>query len=92
MAHALASLFAQLLLGLLAGDWWTPAAAMSALFIGREHAQAEYRWIERYGSGRRANMPWYGGLQPRVWTIKSLADCALPAAATSALALWVTYG
>lgn len=91
MIHVPVAIFAQLIFGLLAGDWWTPAAAMSALFIGREHAQAEYRWIERYGLGLRANMPWYGGFQPRVWTIKSLYDCLLPAAATLTLAALVTY-
>lgn len=27
------------------------------IFIGREHAQAEYRWIETFGSHRRAYLP-----------------------------------
>lgn len=40
-------------------------------FIGREIAQAEYKWIERYGFGRRANMPWYAPLDYRVWDVHS---------------------
>ena len=47
------------------------AVLMMAFFVGRELAQAEYKWIERYGLGRRYNMPWWGALDPRVWDIHS---------------------
>tara|TARA_R110000868_G_scaffold315944_1_gene576791 strand:- start:2906 stop:3178 length:273 start_codon:yes stop_codon:yes gene_type:complete len=87
MLHAVIAVGIQLLVGKLTGNWWLPAAAMSALYIGREHAQAEYRWIEHFGYGRRANMPWYGGFQPKAWTLKSLLDWVLPLLATVALAL-----
>lgn len=50
-----------------------------AFYIGREHAQAEYRWIDACGDGRRENMPWWGGCDPRVWNRKSLLDWLLPA-------------
>lgn len=40
-------------------------------FIGREIAQAEYRWIEYYGKGKRANMPWYVPLDLRLWDVHS---------------------
>ena len=40
-------------------------------FIGRELAQAEYRWIEHYGSGLRANMKWYSAFEPKVWDLHS---------------------
>ena len=40
-------------------------------FLGREITQAEYKWIERYGFGKRANMPWYGSLDPSVWDVHS---------------------
>lgn len=43
-----------------------------AFFAGREHAQAEYRWIEKFGQGKRANMPEWGGFDPRVWDTHSL--------------------
>ncbi len=41
-------------------------------FIGREHAQAEYRWIETFGEHKRANLPWWGALDKRVWDTHSL--------------------
>ena len=48
-------------------------------FLGRELAQAEYRWIERYGQGRRANMPWWGPVDRRVWDTHSwFWNLALP--------------
>ncbi len=56
------------------------AAFGSALFIGREHAQAEYRWIEQLGGHLRANMPWYGGFDPRAWNWSSLFDWLVPMA------------
>jgi len=40
-------------------------------FLGRELAQAEYRYIEQYGKGLRANLPWYGSLLPKVWDFHS---------------------
>lgn len=56
---------------------WMPLLA-AAFFLGREHAQAEYRWIDAYGGGQRANMPWWGGFDPRAWTFKGLMDWLLP--------------
>ena len=40
-------------------------------FIGREIAQAEYRWIEKYGNGKRANMHWYAPLDLSLWNVHS---------------------
>lgn len=45
--------------------------AAPLIFAGREHAQAEYRWIENFGSHRRAYLPWWGGLYRRVWDVHS---------------------
>lgn len=48
------------------------AAWLSVMFfIGREHAQAEYRWIETFGLGKRANIPWWATLDKRVWDFHS---------------------
>jgi hypothetical protein len=47
------------------------AVLSSAFFAGREYAQAEYKWIERYGDGKRANMKWWNALEPRVWNFHS---------------------
>ena len=52
---------------------------MGAFYYGREFTQAEYRWISKLGRGRRANMPIWGGLDPRIWTPKSIADAVVPA-------------
>lgn len=47
---------------------------VSAFYIGREHAQAEYRAIEHYYGGLRGNGPWWIGFQRRAWTGKGLFD------------------
>lgn len=73
MIHALIAI-AAFILHPLAG------LAAAAFFVGREVTQAEYRWIETYGSGKRPNMPWYGGFDPRAWNFKSVTDAALPVA------------
>lgn len=68
IGHPLAALAMQAVVGLATGNWWAGAALGAAFFVGREITQAEYRWIETYGLGRRANMPWWGAFDPRVWT------------------------
>lgn len=82
IGHLIAALAVQAAIGLLSGDWWAGAALGAGLFIGREHAQAEYRWIAAYTpDGRRAAMPWWGGFDPRVWNkLDAWADWIIPAA------------
>lgn len=46
-------------------------------YIGREHAQAEYRYIEAHGR-KRANCPWWCGFMPEAWTMKGIMDFLLP--------------
>jgi hypothetical protein len=87
LAHTAVAVGVQLVAGHLAQNWLVPGLVLSALYMGREHAQAEYRWIEHYGSGLRANMPWYGGFTPRAWTAKAMLDWVLPLAATTAVTL-----
>lgn len=86
MIHAVLAVMLQVLLGMLTGRWRMAAVASSTFFIGREIAQAEYRWIAAYGAGKRANMPWWGGLDPAAWTAKSVIDVALPVFATAVIA------
>jgi len=89
MQHTIMALIAQAAIGLLTGNWWAGAALGSAYFIGREVAQAEYRWIEHYGNGRRANMPWWGRFDQRVWPkLDQWLDWFAPLLATCAVA-WV---
>lgn len=81
VSHPLIALAVQALIGLLACNWWVGAAFGAAFFIGREIAQAEYRWIETYGQGLRANMPWWGPFDPRVWRkVDAWLDWAAPTA------------
>ena len=72
--HALCAVAAQLLIGLFTGNWAYGAIAGCTFFIAREHTQAEYRWIEMFGHGKRMNMPWWGGFDPRAWDVASLVD------------------
>ena len=54
----------------------------------REITQAEYRWIEHFGHGLRANMPWWGGLDPQVWQhADPWLDWLVPLIATVLLAV-----
>lgn len=84
--HAVIAVVIQGFFGFLTGNWVIGGLLAVGIFIGREHAQAEYRWIEHFGGGKRANMPWYGGFDLRVWSAKSLADFLLPAIAVAILA------
>lgn len=64
-----------------------PAAGLVFFFpawfyIGREVAQAEYRYISSHG-GKRANCPWYCGLFSEAWNMKSFLDWALPLAVSA---------
>ena len=58
--------------------WWAGAIAGAFFFIGREHAQAEYRVIQKFYDGKRVNMPWWGGFDPKAWDTKSMLDWILP--------------
>ena len=83
LEHSAYALLFMAIIGLLTGNWLAGACFGSAFFVGREHAQAEYRVIEHFYEGKRANMPWYGGFEPRGWDRKSLMDFLLPIAATA---------
>jgi hypothetical protein len=78
--HALLAVLAQAVIGLSTNNWWAGAAFGAAFYLGREHAQAEYRWIKEFGDGKRANMPAWGGFDPRVWigNYSSIADWLVP--------------
>jgi len=65
--HIVLALLIQLAGRFLLRSWGAGALAACAWAISREITQAEYRWIEHYGGGLRANMPWWGGLDPIVW-------------------------
>ena len=88
--HILLAILIQLLVRFISGSWWAGAAAACAWFISREIAQAEYRWIEYFGSGLRANMPWWGRFDPRVWNkVDPWLDWLLPSLVTIGIAAFV---
>lgn len=66
-AHIVLALTMMFVVRQLCRTWTAGAAAASAWAISREITQAEYRWIEQFGGGLRANMPWWGGLDLQVW-------------------------
>jgi len=78
--HVVITLIAQVVSGLFLGDWAFGAALACGWWLGREHAQAEYRWISWRGKGKRSNMPWWGGFDPAVWNRDSVLDWAAPLA------------
>lgn len=85
--HGLITAAVQLLVGWLTGNWWAGGGLTSGYFIGREIAQAEYRWIEQFGTGLRADMPWHAVFDPRVWqTADQTADWLGPVIVTLAIA------
>ncbi|CAM7439357.1 hypothetical protein ESCOMM011M_23835 [Escherichia coli] len=90
--HALCAVAAQVLVGLFTGNWAYGAIAGCTFFIAREHTQAEYRWIEMFGHGKRMNMPWWGGFDTRAWDVASLMDFAVPVVACLLVWLLVNRG
>lgn len=77
MSHAIITAIAQVLGWLLGLGPLLGGLVFVAFYAGREHAQAEYRIIEKeYKS--RVFMPWYGGFLPKAWTKDSLLDLVLP--------------
>ena len=81
MIHALITLGLCVVFTLLHWLVGVPAALCllpGAWYCGREIAQAEYRYIEQYCNRKRANMPWYGALLPKAWTVKGMLDWILP--------------
>ena len=89
MHHIPIALVIQFCTYLLGFDLWAGAAAGMWYFIGREYAQAEYRLIEHYYGGKRANMPTFAPLkETRAWDKKSITDWVTPAIAVLVVAFF----
>jgi hypothetical protein len=67
---------------------YASAAAATLHFLGREIAQAEYRWIEANG-GLRAGMEWWRGCVIADWPGHSLSGVLAPALVTFGLAFLI---
>jgi hypothetical protein len=86
-AHIILAVLIQAVFVRLGQRWIVGAGAASTWAISREITQAEYRWIERYGEGLRANMPWWAGLDLSVWNkLDPWLDWILPTAVVLAIA------
>lgn len=86
--HTLIALLIQFSLGFLFNQWLMGAMVATALFLGREHAQAEYRWIEKYGAGKRENLSFWDTFDSRVWDTDSFFwDLLLPVITTILVSL-----
>lgn len=83
LLHTMVAVSLQVAFGLIAGNWVAGGAIGCTWFIAREHTQAKYRWIAQFGEGKRANMPWWGGFDWRVWNLPSLLDWLIPVLACS---------
>lgn len=87
--HALIALVMQAIFGLLTGNWWIGAAFGAAFFLGREHAQAEERYIEANGGSRRHTpvAPEWAVFHPKWWGRDALLDWMAPTAAVLVVAV-----
>ncbi len=86
--HTVLALAVQTVVGLASGNWWIGGLVVCCVWAGREHAQAEARFIAAHVPSRhRADMPAWAGFSPRVWDVDSFAyDLLLPCIACWTLA------
>jgi hypothetical protein len=90
LEHLLISICLQAVIGGLTGNWWAGGAVCAALFVGREQAQAEYRWIALFGGGDRTKLRWWDALRPSVWNVHNAVwNLTLPIAWVIGVALFV---
>jgi hypothetical protein len=90
--HALIAIAIQLIAGFAVGQWFVGGLIPSVFFVGREHAQAEYRWIEKYGQWRRYNLKWHHVFDKRIWNVHSFWwNLCAPICANVTIFLLATY-
>jgi hypothetical protein len=87
--HAGFALLMQGAVWLLTGNLLAGALLAIGFFFGREHSQAEYKAINTDFDGKRANMPWYAGFNPKYWSKDSVLDLALPIVAVTIVLFFV---
>jgi hypothetical protein len=88
IGHVILALALQAAVAFIWGSWGAGAATATAWSVCREITQAEYRWIEQFGDHLRANMPVFGGLDPRVWThLDPWLDWIVPSTAVILVAI-----
>ena len=87
-SHILICLGLQLLFFVITKNLFIGALAGTFFFVGREITQTEYRNIQASPTKLRKDMPTFGGLDIKFWTLKSaLADLLIPSAIVFGIAL-----
>lgn len=87
LEHAGFALLMQGAVWLLTGNLLAGTMLAMGFFFGREHSQAEYKAISTDFNGKRANMPWYAGFNPKYWSLDGKLDILFPILACVALYL-----
>lgn len=90
LEHILIALAIQAAFGFGLRNWLAGWCAGAFLFIGREHAQAEYFYIEHFANGVRADAPIFFGFYAKSWGIGNLLDFVLPVVACGLVYLIAT--
>jgi hypothetical protein len=88
LIHAAFALAFQLIVGLSTGNWWAGAAGGALFYLGREHAQREYKLTA--GASVKGLRPW-DGMDIANWSTDAKLDLAVPVAAVLAVAVYVEY-
>jgi hypothetical protein len=89
LIHAAIAVFIQTLWGMSTGEWVAGGLMGVLFYVGREHAQAEYRYIQANGGHRSLTpkIPSIGCLSPVYWPLDQLAEVLVPLAACVFVAL-----
>ena len=88
--HAGYALLMMAIVWALTGNPLAGAMLGVGFFAGREHSQAEYRSIEQFYGGKRANLPnEFVAFMPRAWDLDSVLDLVFPIIAVSIVLLFV---
>lgn len=83
--HLVAALIAQALIWLATGSLWLGFAFVFGLFLGREHAQREYK------IGDPSKLKGYEALDFWRWSTDAKLDFLVPVAGALALATTITF-
>ena len=86
ISHLLITIAAMIAAYLLGYSAVIAGALTVAYWLGREMAQAEYRYMSMYKTNR-AGAPCCMTLKREAWTVKGVLDWALPAGAVGVMGL-----
>lgn len=76
--HSAEALLGMLVLGFLTGNWLLAAIAPMAFFLGREHAQFEYKLVKQKGLSTVSELKPWEGFQIWKWSDDAKFDLICP--------------